>query len=340
MPPQVAFAIQSLQYAVSTSLWSNWVLLEVLGQEAQLQRLFQQQSLFPRVPSRTVQPTDTKSLPQCIKLKGGFSHSSYFAERTHDQHDGEEKNSASSKSDDSSKATYPMLDAEVWKQAKSATKHVIHAKPEVHSQRTKALLKPNKDSLPSVLTPDNNFKVAPTKTQQRCRHPRALAQNANCASVSTSAGAFAHYNLFNALRSRITKKTGESADALRETRLPDEASKRTKYERKLGAKKGTPYCRAFTAQGLTVRQYHIASPASNFWKIQQPAISTSAPQPTNRASNNRCIARTAPVHTLPYQAYNLHQTPTTLRRMEKRTLRAHRQCRHAAKAKPNLMTFL
>ena len=87
-------------------------------------------------------------------------------------------------------------------------KHVMQANVEVHSQRAKALLKLNEDSLPSsVVTQDNSFRVAPTRTQQRRRHPRALAQTAKCASVANRAGFFAHYNLFSALRSRMTKKT-------------------------------------------------------------------------------------------------------------------------------------
>ena len=48
VPQLVTSVLQSLQNVVVTSLWSNWVLLEVSEQEIQLQRLLRQQSLFPR----------------------------------------------------------------------------------------------------------------------------------------------------------------------------------------------------------------------------------------------------------------------------------------------------
>ena len=51
-------------------------------------------------------------------------------------------------------------------------------------------------------------------------------------------------------------------------------------------KKGAPYCRTRSAQGPTVRQYHIASPPSNVSKIQQPATSTAAREPTNSRDEN------------------------------------------------------
>ena len=78
----------------------------------------------------------------------------------------------------------------------------------------------------------------------------------------------------------MTKKKVESADALRKRRLQDEASKRTKYERTLDRKKGSPYCRTRSAQGPTVLQYRTASPASSVWHVQQQWTSSTAPKPT------------------------------------------------------------
>ena len=48
VPPPAASVLQSLQNVVVTTLWSNWVLFEVLEKEIQPQRLLRQQSLFPR----------------------------------------------------------------------------------------------------------------------------------------------------------------------------------------------------------------------------------------------------------------------------------------------------
>ena len=48
VPPPAASVLQSLQNVVVTTLWSNWVLFEVLEKEIQLQRLLRQQSRFPR----------------------------------------------------------------------------------------------------------------------------------------------------------------------------------------------------------------------------------------------------------------------------------------------------
>ena len=280
VPPQVAFAIQSLQYAISTSLWSNWVVLEVLSQEAQLQRLLQQQSLFPRVPSTTVQLPDNSSLHRFTKPTEGFRHPPCFAERIHDRHDGEKKTSASTKSNGSSETNPQLTEDEVRVQLTSANQP-LQAETEARSQRAKALLKPNANSLPSTeVVQDDRFKVATTKKQQRRCHLPVLAQTANYTSVDNRANAFAHYNLFTALRSRKTKQTGERADTLRETGLQHQESRRTKYERKLGRKKGAPYCRTRSPQGPTVRQYHAASPASHVWKMQQPATNATAPEPT------------------------------------------------------------
>ena len=163
VPPQVAFAIQSLQYAISTSLWSNWVVLEVLSQEAQLQRLFQQQSLFPRVPSTTVQLPDNSSLHRFTKPTEGFRHPPCFAERIHDRHDGEKKTSASTKSNGSSETNPQLTEDEVRVQLTSANQP-LQAETEARSERAKALLKPNANSLPSTeVVQDDRFKVATTK---------------------------------------------------------------------------------------------------------------------------------------------------------------------------------
>ena len=51
VPPPAASVLHSLQNVVVTTLWSHWVLFEVLEKEIQLQRLLRQQSIFSRPPS-------------------------------------------------------------------------------------------------------------------------------------------------------------------------------------------------------------------------------------------------------------------------------------------------
>ena len=232
------------------------------------------------MPSTTTQLPDNSALHQFTKPTEGFRHSPCFAEGTHDQHDGEKKTSASTKCNGSSDINPPLTEDEVRALLTSANQP-LQAETKARSQRVKALLKPNAYSLPSTeVIQDGRFKLATTKKQQPRCHLPALAQTASYTSVDNRASALAHYNLFTALRSRKTKQTRERADTLRETGLQDQESRRTKYERKMGRKKGASYCRTRSPQGPTVRQYHAASPASHVWRMQQPATNATAPEPT------------------------------------------------------------
>ena len=156
VPPPAASGLQSLQNVVVTSLWSNWVLFELLQQEIQLQRLLRQQSLSPRPPSTSNTTLPNSCNNTTANAQPCCSSATTFIVPVNDLN----KNNA----DDSSQDPAPTTAAEVVSPSPTHRQQAAGQKPKPSKNRYNAFVSQPEDKYD--YSRENSPNQAPTKTAE------------------------------------------------------------------------------------------------------------------------------------------------------------------------------